>query len=52
MWLATNKRKEKRQMKTDCEILGYCPYEEVNGMDCRNYCGLGVDENEELDEFD
>ncbi len=26
---------------------GLCPYDAVGGYDCRNYCGLGVDENEE-----
>ena len=31
---------------------GYCPYNAVGGYDCRNYCGLGVDENEDLDEDD
>lgn len=39
-------------MKTDCEILGYCPHNVDGGYGCRDYCGLGVDENEELDEFD
>lgn len=24
----------------------------VGGYDCRNYCGLGVDESEDLDEND
>ena len=24
----------------------FCPFDAVGGMDCRNYCGLGVDENE------
>ena len=24
---------------------GYCPYNAVGGYDCRNYCGLGVDED-------
>jgi hypothetical protein len=23
---------------------GFCPYDAVGGYDCRNYCGLGVDE--------
>lgn len=33
-------------MKHDCDILGYCPHDAVGGYDCRNYCGLGVDEDE------
>lgn len=24
----------------------YCPFGAVGGYDCRNFCGLGVDENE------
>ena len=24
----------------------YCPFNAIGGMDCRNFCGLGVDENE------
>ena len=31
---------------TPCDI-GDCPYNAVGGYDCRNYCGLGVDEDEE-----
>ena len=34
-------------MKHDCDILGYCPHNAEGGYDCRNYCGLGVDEDEE-----
>ena len=30
----------------------YCPYDAEGGYDCRNFCGLGVDENEDLDEND
>ena len=30
---------------TPCDY-GDCPYNANNGMDCRNYCGLGVDESE------
>lgn len=26
---------------------GYCPFNAVGGFDCRNFCGLGVDENSE-----
>lgn len=26
---------------------GFCPFDAVGGYDCRNYCGLGVDESEE-----
>lgn len=26
---------------------GECPYNAEGGYDCRNYCGLGVDEDEE-----
>ena len=25
----------------------YCPFNAVGGYDCRNFCGLGVDEDEE-----
>ena len=28
---------------------GDCPYNAEGGYDCRNYCGIGVDENEEDD---
>lgn len=31
-------------MVTDCDILGYCPHNAEGGYDCRNFCGLGVDE--------
>lgn len=31
---------------TPCDY-GDCPYNAKGGYDCRNYCGLGVDENEE-----
>lgn len=31
---------------------GYCPFDAEGGYDCRNFCGLGVDENEDLDEND
>lgn len=30
---------------------GFCPYNATGGYDCRNYCGLGVDDNEE-EEYD
>lgn len=33
---------------TPCDD-GDCPYNAVGGYDCRNYCGLGVDEDEEDD---
>lgn len=26
---------------------GFCPFDAVGGYDCRNYCGLGVDEDED-----
>lgn len=29
---------------TPCDY-GDCPFGAVGGMDCRNYCGLGVDES-------
>lgn len=29
--------------KTPCDY-GECPYDAQGGYDCRNYCGLGVDE--------
>ena len=42
-------------MQHDCDILGYCPHNAVGGYDCRNCCGLGVDEdepdNEDYDEI-
>lgn len=31
-------------METDCDVIGYCPHGAEGGYDCRNYCGLGVDE--------
>lgn len=31
---------------TPCDY-GDCPYNAEGGYDCRNYCGLGVDEDEE-----
>ena len=31
---------------------GDCPYNAEGGYDCRNYCGLGVDENEEDDYYE
>lgn len=31
---------------TPCDN-GECPYDAQGGYDCRNYCGLGVDEKEE-----
>lgn len=41
----------------ECDINGICPYNAVDGMACRNCCGLGVDEDipemeteEDLDE--
>ena len=39
-------------MVTDCDILGYCPYDAVGGYDCRNYCGLGVDESGDDNDYD
>lgn len=30
-----------------CDVLDTCPYDAVGGYDCRNFCGLGVDEGEE-----
>lgn len=30
----------------------YCPFDAVGGYDCRNYCGLGVDENEPEDDYE
>ena len=32
-------------MNTPCDY-GDCPYDAVGGYDCRNFCGLGVDESE------
>lgn len=31
---------------------GDCPFNAVGGYDCRNFCGLGVDENEEEYEYE
>ena len=28
----------------------YCPYNAQGGYDCRDFCGLGVDDNPEEDE--
>lgn len=37
---------------TPCDY-GDCPFGAEGGYDCRNYCGLGVDENEEdYDDFE
>lgn len=30
----------------ECDISGNCPYGAYKAMDCRNFCGLGVDESE------
>lgn len=30
-----------------CDYLSDCPYNATGGYDCRNFCGLGVDEDEE-----
>jgi hypothetical protein len=32
-------------MRTPCDDLEVCPYNAQDGYDCRNCCGLGVDEN-------
>lgn len=32
--------------ETPCDY-GECPYNAEGGYDCRNYCGLGVDEDED-----
>ena len=34
---------------TPCDY-GECPYDAMYGEQCRYYCGLGVDEDEEEDE--
>ena len=34
------------KIKTPCDY-GECPFNAEGGYDCRNYCGLGVDEDEE-----
>lgn len=31
---------------------GFCPFDAEGGMDCRNYCGLGVDESGDDDDYD
>ena len=33
-------------MSCDCDVLGYYPFNAIGGYDCRNFCGLGVDEDE------
>lgn len=33
-----------------CDHSGDCPFGAVGGYDCRNFCGLGVDEDEPEDE--
>ena len=38
-------------MNTPCDY-GDCPFNAIGGYDCRNFCGLGVDENEEESEED
>lgn len=38
------------KIKTPCDY-GECPFNAESGYDCRNFCGLGVDEDEE-DIFD
>ena len=35
-----------------CDYLGDCPYNATGGYDCRNFCGLGVDEDGEEEEAD
>lgn len=37
-------------MQTPCDDLGQCPHNAQGGYDCRNYCGLGVDESSYLEE--
>ena len=34
-----------------CDYMD-CPYNAIGGYDCRNYCGLGVDESETEDDHD
>ena len=36
--------------KYPCDYLDDCPYNATGGYDCRNFCGLGVDENGEEEE--
>lgn len=38
-------RTENEKELTPCDY-GECPYNAQGGYDCRNYCGLGVDESE------
>lgn len=40
-------------MNTPCDY-GDCPFNAIGGYDCRNFCGLGVDENdyESEEEYD
>lgn len=38
-------------METHCDY-GDCPFGAIGGYDCRNYCGLGVDESETEDDED
>ena len=30
-----------------CDTLDICPFNAEGGYDCRNFCGLGVDDDEE-----
>lgn len=47
-------RSERQMKKTyPCDNPdGFCPYDAEGGYDCRHFCGLGVDESENLDEND
>ena len=42
---------EEANMKTyPCDNPdSYCPFNATGGYDCRNFCGLGVDENDDED---
>lgn len=34
---------------TECDVTGSCPHDlHVGGMTCRDYCGVGVDCDEDL----
>lgn len=30
-----------------CDTIDTCPFNAEGGYDCRNFCGLGVDDDEE-----
>lgn len=45
-WLGQEAQNEMKNYPCD-NPDPYCPFDAVGGMDCRNFCGLGVDDDEE-----